>query len=72
MLLINDTKYYIELFGIEGNEEYDKRKQEKIRICSQYNISLIDLYQKDIYSKTNHEIYINLMNRIKILENCVA
>lgn len=72
MVLINDIKYYIELFGIEGNEEYDKRKQEKIRICSQYNILLIDLYQKDIYAKTNHEIYTNLMNRIKMLENCVA
>lgn len=72
VILINDTKYYVELFGIEGNEDYDNRKKEKIEICSQYNVPLIDLYQKDIYAKTNKEIYTNLINRIKLIEDLVA
>ena len=41
---LNNRKYYIELFGIEGNELYVKRKQEKIQICEENNIPLIQLY----------------------------
>lgn len=72
MILINDAKYYIELFGIERNPNYDNRKQEKIEICAQYHIPLIDLYQGDIYAKTNQEICSNLMDRIKLIENLAA
>lgn len=65
---MNNKKYYIELFGIEGNELYEKRKQEKIQICAENNIPLIQLYQSDIYSKTNKEIYDTLLNYISNLE----
>ena len=58
---INGNVYYIELFGIQGNELYEKRKQEKIRLCEEYNIPLIQFYQSDIYSKTNQEIYKTLL-----------
>ena len=61
---INGNVYYIELFGIQGNELYEKRKQEKIRLCEEYNIPLIQFYQSDIYSKTNQEIYETLINYI--------
>lgn len=71
-ILINNKKYYIEFFGIEGNKKYDERKQEKLEICSAYNIPLIDLYQIDIYSKTNQEIYSNLINRIQLIDNLIA
>ena len=62
---LNNRKYYIELFGIEGNELYEKRKKEKIQICEENNIPLIQLYQSDIYSKTNQEIYETLFNYIE-------
>ena len=65
---LNNRKYYIELFGIEGNELYEKRKQEKIQICEENNIPLIQLYQSDIYSKTNQEIYETLFNYIEDLK----
>ena len=65
---MNNKKYYIELFGIEGNELYEKRKQEKIQICAENNIPLIQLYQSDIYSKTNKEIYNTLLNYINNFE----
>ena len=57
--------YYIELFGIQGNELYEKRKQEKIKLCKNNNIPLIQFYQSDIYSKTNEEIYEILINYIE-------
>lgn len=65
---LNNKNYYIELFGIEGNELYEKRKQDKIRICKENNIPLIQLYQSDIYSKTNKEIYETLLNYIDDLQ----
>ena len=65
---INNKKYYVELFGIEGNKLYEKRKQEKIHICEENNIPLIQLYQSDIYSKTNKEIYETLLNYIDNLK----
>lgn len=61
---IDERKFYIELFGIIGNEKYEKRKQEKINICKVNNVPLIELYQSDIYSKSNKEMYENLLNYI--------
>lgn len=63
-IIINNNKYYIELFGINGNELYEQRKNEKIKICNDNNVSLIQLYQNDIYEKTNLEIYNNIINQI--------
>lgn len=62
---MNGTSYYIELFGIQGNELYENRKQEKIKLCEENNIPLIQFYQSDIYSKTNKEIYETLLNYIE-------
>ena len=62
---INGRIYYIELFGIQGNELYEKRKREKIKLCEDNNIPLIQIYQSDIYSKTNKEIYETLLNYIE-------
>lgn len=63
--VIYDNKlFYIELFGIQGNDLYEKRKQEKIQLCKKHNIPLIQLYQSDIYSKTNKEIYETIMSYI--------
>jgi len=69
---INNNKYYIELFGIESNPGYDKRKKEKIEICEKYNIPLIQLYQGDIYAKTNKEIYDTLFEHIKKIDEKAA
>lgn len=69
---INGKIYYIELFGIQGNELYEKRKQEKIKLCEENNIPLIQFYQSDIYSKTNKEIYETLLNYIEEILKEVA
>ena len=69
---INGKIYYIELFGIQGNELYEKRKREKIKLCEENNIPLIQFYQSDIYSKTNKEIYETLLNYIEEILKEVA
>ena len=51
---------------------YEKRKREKIKLCEENNIPLIQFYQSDIYSKTNKEIYETLLNYIEEILKEVA
>lgn len=72
VLNIFNCKYYIEIFGIEGNDFYDQRKQEKINICKNNNIKLIEIYKNDLYGKTHKQVYDMLINKIYQLESEVA
>lgn len=72
VLNISNCKYYIEIFGIEANDFYEQRKQEKINICKDNNIKLIELYKNDLYGKTHKQVYDVLINKIKELDLEVA
>ena len=39
---------YIEYWGLEDNEKYSKRKEEKIKLYDENHYNRIDLYEKDI------------------------
>lgn len=39
---------YIEFWGIENDEQYEKRKQEKIKLYNENNINRIDLTIEDV------------------------
>ena len=41
---------FIEHFGLEGNPEYDKRTEEKQRICRKHAVGLISISPKDLVS----------------------
>ncbi|WP_165731835.1 hypothetical protein [Polaribacter sp. 20A6] len=43
---IND--YYIEYFGLKGEETYDKKTQEKIELSKTLNLKLIPIYPSDL------------------------
>ena len=64
-IYINDEIYFIEIFGMTGREKYDIKTAEKILICQQNNIKLIDLYGGDIGYSTIDEIHDLLINKIK-------
>lgn len=70
-IYIDNKIYFIEIFGMVGKEKYDIKTADKILICKQNNIKLIDLYGKDIAYSTIDEIYdllINLINEQNIKE----
>lgn len=67
-----NVKYYIEIFGIESNDFYNKRKQEKIEICKANNIKLIEIYRIDLYGKTHKQVYDTLLNKINKINYEVA
>lgn len=65
VIKIDNIKYYIELFGIKNNLKYNQRKQEKIILCKNNNIPLIELYQEDLFLKKESEIYKYINEYIK-------
>lgn len=60
----NGIDYYIELFGINHNKNYNQRKQEKIQICKDNNIKLIELYEDDIFGVLHENLHILIQNKI--------
>jgi hypothetical protein len=64
MFWYEDSKYYIEVFGITNNKKYNIRKDDKIKICEKYNIPLISLYPDDIYGKTHNEVLAAIITNI--------
>ena len=64
---LNNEDYFIEIFGIDKNEKYDKRKTEKKQLCKENNIKLIDLYGHDLL-KTTDEIYEMLIDKINKID----
>lgn len=72
VLNMSNYKYYIEIFGIEANDFYDMRKQEKISICKNNNIRLIELYRSNLYGKTHRQVYDMLIEKIKEIDLEVA
>lgn len=50
---------YIEYWGMEGNKEYEKNKEEKIELYKKNSLKLIQIYKNDIDDKLNlkRELY---------------
>jgi hypothetical protein len=63
-IVYENKKYLIEIFGIVGIEDYDKRKKEKIKLCEKYNLPLIDFYYKDFYKANEDKLYQLLLDKI--------
>ena len=61
---LNGNKYYIEIFGITGNEKYEKRKNKKIQLCKDNNVPLVTFEYNDFWSNTNEKLYELLLEKI--------
>jgi hypothetical protein len=64
----NNRKYFVEIFGIEGNEFYNKNKNKKIEICKKNNIPLICLHFDFFWRVKQKEMYNNLILKIKEID----
>lgn len=60
--------YYMEIFGMVGNKDYDIRVEEKLRMCQENNIPLISLYPDDFWSIKKNELRHNILNQINELK----
>ena len=69
-IVFDNDVFFIEIFGIDENENYDKRTAKKKQLCKDNNLKLIDLYGYDLL-KTTDEIYEMLLRKIeKLKEEC--
>lgn len=62
---INNKMVFVEIFGITGNKKYNEKIDEKIKLCKENNLKLIELYPNDIGQNSFEEIYRLLMNKFK-------
>ena len=62
---VDNVKYFVEIFGVEGTEFYDNIAKEKKRLCKKNGLKLICFYPKDIKKKSQEELYEHLINNIK-------
>ena len=60
--------FFIEIFGITGNKKYDAKVQEKIQLCKDNNLNLIEFYPNDIGHNSFKEIYELLMDNVNKLK----
>lgn len=61
---------FIEIFGFENFDKYNEVKAEKIKLCEDNGLLLIDLYQKDIYKKTQSYLYEKFIKKLNAL--CIS
>lgn len=50
MITINQVKYFIEIFGMIDNKDYEQRIEIKKSICKKNKLHLIEIYPKDFTS----------------------
>lgn len=55
-IFINEEIKFVEIFGIKGNEKYEARKLEKIKICKENNLKLICLSGDDVSNNSFEEL----------------
>lgn len=67
VISFNNKKYFIEIFGIIGVEEYDKTKNDKILACKDNNLPLIQLTLNNFWSKKQKDMYQDLIKEINQL-----
>ena len=77
MDIVNNYTYFVEIFGIEGVDRYYKKTEDKIKICKDNSLKLIDLYSNDILDNNFDELYdliiskINKFKEVRLLLNKV-
>ena len=53
----NGKVFFVEIFGITGNKNYDKKTKEKIKLCKDNNLTLIEFYPNEIGFNSFEEIF---------------
>jgi hypothetical protein len=54
---IDNKRFFIEIFGITSKEDYYERTKNKIQLCEENNIDLIEIYPKDFTSYKLEDIH---------------
>lgn len=61
-LNINGERVFVEIFGITDNKNYYKKTEEKIQLCKDNDLKLIELYPDDVGKNSFEDIYNMIIN----------
>lgn len=64
---LNDKEYFVEIFGIEGNEHYEGNKIYKELVCKNNNIPLIALNKENFWRKKQIDIYNDFISLVEVI-----
>ena len=56
-IFINNEIKFVEIFSITGNEKYDERKEDKIKVCKENRLKLIQLTNYHIINNDFKALY---------------
>lgn len=69
VIYINNKKYFIEIFGMTDNKDYEKRMEHKKQLCKENGLPLIEIYPKDFTSYKLENIHKMLEQKVETLYN---
>lgn len=71
VLEIDEKKYFVEIFGIEGNKTYDEKCELKRRICLENGLPLIEFKTNEIHGRSARELKYILFAKIAKVNNLI-
>lgn len=63
--VLTDKGIYIELWGVKGDEKYNKNKREKIELYKKHNLKLIEIEYDELKNNTQR-LKSSIKSKIKI------
>lgn len=63
-----DKGIYIELWGVKGDEKYNKNKKEKIELYKKHNLKLIEIEYDELKDNTQR-LRSNIKSKMKVLKD---
>mgnify|MGYP001007005713 CR=1 FL=1 len=64
MINYKNQNIFIEIFGITGDNKYDNKTKEKIKLCKDNNLTLVEIYPKDFKQFDEDFLYKLLINKL--------
>ncbi|MED3562242.1 homing endonuclease associated repeat-containing protein [Bacillus xiapuensis] len=65
---LSNQQYFIEIFGITCNQTYKERTRDKIRLCKENQLNLIEIYPNDFTSYKLEDIHKMFKEKFDLFE----
>lgn len=63
-IIYQNENYFVEIFGITQNQNYDIKTKNKQLVCKKYNIKLLSIFPEDIMYKNYDQLYQMMKSKI--------
>lgn len=63
-IIYQNENYFVEIFGITQNQNYDIKTKNKQLVCKKHNIKLLSIFPEDIMYKNYDQLYQMMKSKI--------